>query len=93
MKYIIGDTIRCTVSFTNFLGQAVDPQLIKFITYDKWYNKLDEVSIGNQNKNSTGNYYYDFVIPSSEGEMYYEWYGEIDGKPSIDRKKISKTFV
>lgn len=92
-KYIIGNTVRCTIIFSDFTGEKVDPALVKFITYDKNYNMINEVSIGTENKTATGEYFYDFVVPDKEGIMYYEWYGEIDGKPSISRQQISKTFI
>lgn len=88
MTYQQNNTIRFTANFKDWDNVDVDPALIKFILYDSRYNKLDEYSIGQANKLSVGNYYFDFVA-NDVGNFVYEWYSEIGGTPSVKRARFS----
>ena len=98
MKYQSGNTIRCEVEFTDFAGQYTDPTVVKFITYDQTYTKLNEVILTSGNKTSVGKWFYDYTLPSittssKSGTIYYEWMGEINGKPSVKRDALVISFV
>lgn len=83
-----GNAIRFSSKFFDWENRAVDPVLVKFILYDARYNKLHEQSIGQENRTDVGCYFYDFVPPNT-GTFYYEFYGEINGLPSLKRTAIN----
>ena len=56
------------------------------------YKKLNEYVLTSSNKIKTGEYYFDY-IPTKSGKVYYEWYGEIAGKPSIKRDVLTAQFI
>lgn len=88
--YQYGSTVRLECTFYNFENEIIDPSLVRVKVYDYKYNViLDEIGT----KITTGKYLYDFVIPPKEQKLIYEWYGEIDGKPSIKRAEFIAKFV
>jgi len=92
--YLKGNTIRVQATFADFDGNATDPEVIKFITYDNKYTKLSEITLSSANKVDTGIYYYDYTIPNNVGKSYYyEFYGEIGGNPTLNRREFSAKFV
>lgn len=88
--YQYGSTIRFEVTFYNFENEIVDPSLVKIKIYDYKYNVLLDV-IGT--KLTVGKYQHDYTIPPKEQKLFYEWYGEIDGKPSLKRGEFMAKFV
>jgi hypothetical protein len=98
MRYQSGNTIRCEVEFTNFAGEFTDPTTVKFITYDQAYKKLTEVTLTSGNKSEVGKWFYDLTVPtmdskSKEGVIFYEWYGDINGKPTVKRESLEVCFA
>lgn len=93
--YLCGNTIRIQATFKDFNKQLVDPQITKFIIYDCKYNKLNEYVLSNTNRLSQGIYYYDYITCSTENgkKIIYEFYGEIGGKPSINRGDFTVKFI
>lgn len=87
-----GNTIRLTCSFFGFDGKPANPQIVRVIIYDVLYKKIKEVTLTETNKIKDGEYYFDY-IPTKEGRVYYEWYGEIAGNPSIKRGTIEAKFI
>lgn len=84
-QYIqVGNTVRLVAQFYDWDGAPVDPALIKLIFYDAKYTKIDEYSIGPAHKLEPGKYYFDYVTKAS-GTVFYEWYGEVDGLPTLKR--------
>jgi len=88
--YQYGNTVRFECSFFNFNNIKVDPQKIKLIIYDYKYNILFE---GVGIKKDVGEYFYDYTTEMKEQKLYYEWYGEIDGKPSLKRGEFMTRFI
>lgn len=92
MEYQKGNTVRLEAQFYDWEDQPVDPTLVKLIIYDYNHIKLDEISIPPSNRLDVGSYYYDYVF-SQAGVFVYEWYAEIDGKPSLRRNRFSVAQV
>lgn len=89
--YQYGNTIRFECTFFDFNGIQVNPQMTKIVIYDYKYNELFNSS--GLKKINVGEYYYDYVTQSKEQKLYYEWYGEIDGKPSLKRGEFMTRFI
>ncbi|MDS7057063.1 hypothetical protein NXG04_07175 [Klebsiella pneumoniae] len=91
--YQYGDTVRFECVFYNFEGEKIDPQLIKVIIYDQKYKELKSEVLTSANKKDIGEYFYDYTTPKKEQKLYYEWYGEIDGTPSLRRGSFMTKFI
>ncbi|UUV46205.1 hypothetical protein [Bacillus phage vB_BanS-Thrax2] len=91
--YQYGDTVRFECVFYNFEGEKIDPQLIKVIIYDQKYKELKSEVLTSVNKKDIGEYFYDYTTPKKEQKLYYEWYGEIDGTPSLRRGSFMTKFI
>lgn len=85
--YQEGNTIKLTATFKDFDENPVDPDLVRLIIYDSSMNQLDQYPIAQGNRIDTGSFYYNFV-PRIDGIIFYEWYAEIDGLPSLKRKHL-----
>lgn len=94
-SYKSGDTIRLLCEFRDFSDALSDPELIKIKIYDQKYLMIDEISVPTTSKESSGNYFYDYTIPSEylNQSLYYEWYAEISGKPSLNRGQFKVVFI
>ena len=93
-KFIAGEAIRIDGIFRDFpkpdgsQGDLVDPVIIKFITYDSYWKKMEEVIVGPSGRVSLGHYRV-FYVFDKKGVYYYEWLGECaDSLPAVERKKI-----
>lgn len=91
--YQYGNTVRLECSFFDFNGDKVDPALVKVIIYDQKYNQLTSTTLGSANKLAVGDYFYDYTTDLKEQKLYYEWYGEVNGKPSLKRNSIVTQFA
>lgn len=91
--YQYGNTVRFDGSFFDFDGIQVDPDIVKLIVYNSKYEILHESIMGVDNKRNIGEYFYDYVTENKKQTIYYEWYGEINGKPSIKRGQFVTTFI
>ena len=70
MSYQVGETIRLTAAVTNIAGSAVDPVTMKIAI-----NKPNGVVAGsaiNMEKEETGVYCYDYLIPDNTGVYRYK---------------------
>lgn len=91
--YHYGDTVRLECVFYDFNNEKVDPELVKIIIYDAKYNKIFEEILGINNKTGVGEYFYDYTTEQKAQRLYYEWYGEINGKPSLKRGEFITKFI
>lgn len=92
--YHAGNTVRLQCIFEDFDGIRVDPDVVKISFYDSKYNKLDEVILGTSNQTDVGVYFYHFVTDNEEEKRYvYEWYGELNGLPSLKRSSFRTVFI
>lgn len=91
--YETGNTVTLQGSFyhqdTDIL---MDPDEVKLKVYNSDYKQIDEVLLGASNKISTGVYEYKYTF-EQKGIFYYEFYGLINGLPSLNRKKIEIKFI
>lgn len=91
--YQYGNTVRFEVKFYNFNGEPIDPNVIRVIIYNSKYQQLSSDSVGMNNRVNIGEYFYDYTTDKKEQKLYYEWYGEIDGKPSLKRGQFMTKFI
>lgn len=94
-NYLSGDTIRLMCTFKDFSDQLSSPDLIQVKIYDQKYNVVDTISVSSGNTLSLGNYYLDYTIPVAylNQSLYYEWYAEVGGTPSLNRGQFSVVFM
>lgn len=91
--YQYGTTVRLSCTFSNFDNEKVDPDLVKVIIYDKQYKALKTIIITPENRLNVGEYFYDYTTEAQTQVVYYEWYGEIAGKPTLKRGYITTKFI
>lgn len=91
--YIAGNTVKLEGEFRNFEGNLVNVQFSKVIIYDFKYNKIGEFNLGDSNKVSDGKYLYNFVTDKTPKKYIYEFYGELNGLPAIDRGMFVTKFI
>lgn len=95
-SYLAGDTIRLQCTLKDFSGSLGTPTLLSVKIYDQTYVLLNTYSVDlTANLISTGVYFYDFTIPSSyvNKTVYYEWYAEYNGVPSLNRSSFQVVFI
>ena len=89
---LIGDTIRLKGEFKDFDGVYVDPANVALKIYAGNKKQLGEDIT--PDRVGLGKYQYDYVIPGDViGPLYFEFSGEIDGKPILGRATIDKRWV
>lgn len=91
--YQYGNTVRFDCLFFDFNGDKVNPDLVKIIIYNSRHEILLEEIMKTENQRSIGEYFYDYVTEDKKQTVYYEWYGEINGKPSLKRGQIATNFM
>jgi hypothetical protein len=95
-SYIAGDTIRLLCTFKDFSGALATPTLINVKIYDQKYTLVNTYSVDlTVNNLSQGNYFYDYTIPSQyvNTNLFYEWYAEYNGVPSLNRGQFQVVFI
>ena len=90
--YQYGTTVRFEADFFDFDGLAVDPELITLKIYNAKYTVIHEQP-GVKVQASVGKYYYDYETEPKEQRLFYEWYAEIGGKPSLKRGEFMTKFI
>ena len=92
--YQSGNLIRLHAQFKDFDGQPVEPSLVRVIIYDNKYTKLEELTVQKQEGLGVGEYVLDYISsPLMKGSYFYEWYGEIEGAPSLRRDTFTLGFM
>jgi hypothetical protein len=91
--YLTGNTVRLTGTFKDINGALRDPSFVKVILYNYRYEKIEEFILGTVNKVGTGVYAFDYRTPNDEMKIYYEFYGEIEGNPAIQRSSFKTKFI
>lgn len=92
--YHAGNTIRLKCIFEDFDGIRVNPSTVKIIFYDNKYQKLQESLLNSEYRIGIGEYVYNYIASSdSEQRIVYEWYGEINGLPSLRRSSFRTVFI
>lgn len=85
--YLRGTAVRLEGYFYDWDDKAVIPSLITLKIYNSIWAQIESISVSPENRAADGAFYYDYVFDDA-GTFYYEWVGEIDGTPSLDRHKI-----
>lgn len=88
-----GNTIILNAEFYNENDILIDPSIVKVIIYNQSYEKIHELSDIAINKIGIGKYSCNYRTENVPQYIYYEWYAEIDGNPSLIRDKIRTVFV
>lgn len=91
--YQYGNTVRFECDFFDFSGEKIDPQIVKLIVYNYKYQAVHTAILNTNNRQNIGEYYFDYTTELKEQKLYYEWYGEIDGKPSLKRGEFITRFI
>lgn len=89
-KATVGDTVRLKAEFRNFEGELVEVMFPELNIYDASRKKLDSFE---PTEEKEGKYYHDYTIPNIPGPIYFEFKGELDGKPIVGRSVIDKEWV
>lgn len=88
-EFTAGTTVRLKCTFKDFNDEKVDPAIVKLIIYNEKYEKESEHQ---PQKKDVGEYFFDYVTDTNPRVINYEWYGEIDGLPSIQRDRFTTNF-
>lgn len=89
---LIGDTIRLKAEFKDFNGVYVDPDDVVLKIYAGNKKQLGEDIT--PDRVGLGKYQYDYVVPEDViGPLYFEFSGEIDGKPILGRAALERTWL
>lgn len=89
--YFSGDTVRLICEFKDWDGKPADPKIVKVRVYSNSYELVEELT--DIIRKDIGKYYVNYVMPNTGGsKMYYEWYAEIDGYPSVVRGHFIGVF-
>ncbi len=89
-----GNTIRLKCNFKTFAGVDSDPESITLKIYNKYRKQIgNTISITNTNKVSTGNYQYDYTVPSGYDQIIYEYSGTLEGSTITARDAIDVSWV
>lgn len=91
--YQYGNTVRLDCVFYDFNSERINPDLVKIIVYNSRYEILTEEVMKAVNQRSVGEYFYDYITEGKKMTVYYEWYGEMNGKPSLKRGSFVTNFI
>lgn len=90
--YQYGNTVRFESTFYDLDDVKVDPAIVKIVIYDFKYTVLSSTTLDATYKLDVGHYFYDYTTERKDQKLYYEWYGEVNGKPSLKRGSIITKF-
>ncbi|PLR99661.1 hypothetical protein [Bacillus sp. T33-2] len=90
-SYPTGTTVTLRCTFKNEEGQSVDPTVVKLIIYNHKYEITETINV--TTKKEVGEYYHRYVTPAKSQTIIYEWNGEIDGLPSVERNSFLTKFM
>lgn len=88
-----GNTVRFTCKFYGVNGMPTNPTTVRLTLYDYHYNQISVFDITEANRLDVGSYFYDYTTASEEKKYIFEWYGLIDGLPSIRRDTFTTFFL
>jgi hypothetical protein len=92
--YQTGESIRLEATFNDLGNMPIDQDLVRFKVYDYKYNLINDFALDTvANKLSNGHYMFDYIAPTTPQRIYYEWYGEKNGSPSIARGGFRTVFM
>lgn len=89
-----GNTVRLKAEFKTFAGVHIDPVGPSLKIYDGEQALLATIIIDDTCKTATGEYEYDYVIPTTGRDpLVYEWSGTLEGHIAIGRGKLYRKWV
>ena len=91
--YQYGTTVRLECAFYDFDDVKINPDSVKIIIYNARYEILIEQTLVIDGQKNIGEFFYDYITESKKQTIYYEWYGEINGKPSLKRGEFTTKFI
>jgi len=92
--YQTGDTIRIKATFKTFEGLLSDltnPPTLKIYNPDK--EIIATILGASLTHSSTGVYYYDYTLPSTEGKYTYEFSGTVESTTVLRRGHVDVGFL
>jgi hypothetical protein len=93
-EFQTGDTIRLQATFKNFAGTLANLTVAPTLKiYDENKVLLTTIASGSLTNASTGVYYYDYLIPATDGIYYIEFAGTVDSSVVLRRGYFYAGFV
>ncbi|MBE2919744.1 hypothetical protein HPK02_13165 [Anoxybacillus flavithermus] len=86
-----GDTVRFRCHFRTFDGQSVEPADVKLTIYDSNKQQIKQITLTDTNKDN-GVYFYDYVLPTNQSEIIFEFSGVYNNKPILVRDSVKIQF-
>lgn len=86
---LVGNTVRLCGVFYDWDDKPVDPDKVSLIIYDGNKKRLEELE---PSREAPGQYLYDYVV-KEKGVFYFEFYGLINGLPSLNRQQLTVGFT
>ena len=91
--YISGNTVKLSAEFRNLENMLIDAEFPKLIIYNYKWEKLEEITLTDANKEGTGKYAYYYPTPLKPTRIIYEFKGEMSGMVALDRGEFTTRFV
>ena len=90
----MGNTVRLKAKFYDIEGTAqnLDGDNAKLTVYNSKRTVIEgpaDCISGSE----TGEYYYDYTVPISEGDLYWEIKGDLGGKQVLTRQILQRTWA
>ncbi|WP_031408013.1 hypothetical protein [Geobacillus vulcani] len=89
---LAGDTVRLKCHFKTFDWQNIDPADVKLKIYDKNKQLIEEILLTDNDKENVGVYFYDYVLPTNQSEIIFEFSGVYNNKPILVRDSVKIEF-
>lgn len=87
-----GDTVRLKVHFKTFDGTFINPSDITLTIYDKDKQQIEQFILTDNDKETVGVYFYDYVLPANQELIIFEFAGVYNTKPILVRDKVKIYF-
>lgn len=94
-EFLGGDTIKIIGRFRDFNNTLTDPVEPKLKIYDSKYNIIHTILAEDIQKESEGVYSTIYTLPEVTRTigLILEWFGLVNEKPSLERVRISVSFI
>ena len=89
---LAGDTVRLKCHFRTFDGQLIDPGDVKLTIYDSQKQLIEKFILDDSHKENVGVYLYDYVLPTNQSEIIFEFSGVYNNKPILVRDSLKIEF-
>ncbi|ELK22910.1 hypothetical protein AF6_0500 [Anoxybacillus flavithermus TNO-09.006] len=89
---LAGDTVRFRCHFKTFDGQSVEPTDVKLTIYDSQKQLIEKFILDDSHKENVGIFYFDYVLPTNQSEIIFEFSGVYNNKPILARESLKIEF-